>query len=602
MGKRGNNKFKRNDRGDGDQKRARVDDRDANSVSQRTVNTVNEKFELFYRANGIVKDNAEWAAFHGALESPLPACFRVRAGYIFAPTLLEQLHSFVGNNLVLADGTTIEAVSTLPWCPNGFRLGIDRRGLRKSTDEKLEGLHEWLVKHTDAGNITRQEAVSMVPPLCLNLEPHHKVLDMCASPGSKTSQILEIIGQSQGCEVQGVVVANDKDTNRAYMLVHQCRRAAAAHLVVTTHGGQDFPLLNTSVLQTVGTAKDGIPLVRKSRAEPFFDRVLCDVPCSGDGTLRKNYTVWRSWRVHNGLSLHPLQLLIAKRGILVTKPGGLLVYSTCSMSPFEDESVVAELLRQNKGTLELVDGREFVKPFKARPGLSTWHVIDDNKLAPLQDGRIVRPGMEVEGEGEGEGEKKTVGYDHKEGETWLETAVNAGFIHFPNFESVPDHRKKNVMQSLFPPTAEEASWMHLERCLRCLPQDEDSGGFFVATFRKLPLPSSTSSSSSSAASSTTEAAVGNSNDDEDASPTEEQAAVAPTKKNQAVRYIKWDPELHQRVEEFYDLTGPLQKKEENLYVREDSTQKGSKDELHKTVYYLPPSLGTKGIIACGHCM
>ena len=55
-----------------------------------------------------------------------------------------------------------------------------------------------------------------------------------------------------------------------------------------------------------------------------------------------------------------------------------MVYSTCSMSPYEDEAVIAELLRQFKGQLELVDAREFVPVFKARPGLSDWYVIDDH--------------------------------------------------------------------------------------------------------------------------------------------------------------------------------------------------------------------------------
>jgi 16S rRNA C967 or C1407 C5-methylase (RsmB/RsmF family) len=62
--------------------------------------------------------------------------------------------------------------------------------------DSLKGLHEWMVKNTDNGNITRQEAVSMVPPLALDVKPHHRCLDMCAAPGSKTSQLLEICSKS----------------------------------------------------------------------------------------------------------------------------------------------------------------------------------------------------------------------------------------------------------------------------------------------------------------------------------------------------------------------------------------------------------------------
>lgn len=83
----------------------------------------------------------------------------------------------------------IAAVKELAWYPNGdgYKLGTDRRTLRKS--EELESFHKWIVQHTENGNITRQEAVSMVPPLALNVSPNHKCLDMCAAPGSKTTQV-----------------------------------------------------------------------------------------------------------------------------------------------------------------------------------------------------------------------------------------------------------------------------------------------------------------------------------------------------------------------------------------------------------------------------
>jgi 16S rRNA C967 or C1407 C5-methylase (RsmB/RsmF family) len=151
----------------------------------------------------------------------------------------------------------------------------------------------------------------MVPPLALDVHPHHKCLDMCAAPGSKTSQLLEVISRS-ACsldEHQGIVVANDADTDRAYMLVHQCRRINSSQLMITTHNGQNFPRISG------------------------FDRVLCDVPCSGDGTLRKNPAIWSKWTTNSAFTLHPLQLIIAKRGAQLVESGGLMVYSTCSMSP-----------------------------------------------------------------------------------------------------------------------------------------------------------------------------------------------------------------------------------------------------------------------------
>ena len=252
---------------------------------------------------------------------------------------------------MLEDGTTeLEAVQCMKWVAEGnaYKLGADKRTIRKS--QKLKDLHNWMIKNTDNGNITRQEAVSMVPPLALDVKPQHIVLDMCAAPGSKTTQMMEIIQRSLGDDQaqQGLIVANDADTDRAYMLVHQTRRIASPFLLITTHKGQMWPKIR--VPGTEGEAaynpRDG-----------YFDRVLADVPCSGDGTMRKNPMIWDKWSTISGLALHTLQLTIARRGYRVLKPGGLMVYSTCSMSPYEDEAAVAQLLRETKGTInELASG------------------------------------------------------------------------------------------------------------------------------------------------------------------------------------------------------------------------------------------------------
>jgi tRNA (cytosine34-C5)-methyltransferase len=186
----------------------------------------NIKFEAFYRAMHILEAD-EWEQFLETLRDPLPACFRINADYAFADSLRKQLHDFAGQKTII-DDKEVDGVVQLPWYPGGYayKLGYDRRTIRKN--DSLSGLHKWMIQHTDSGNITRQEAVSMVPPIALDVQPHHRCLDMCAAPGSKTSQLLEIVGKSlHDTEAQmgpnppplGVVVANDADTDRAYMLV-----------------------------------------------------------------------------------------------------------------------------------------------------------------------------------------------------------------------------------------------------------------------------------------------------------------------------------------------------------------------------------------------
>lgn len=503
----------------------------------------NDRFNAFYQAQHFVEDDEEWEAFLGALRAPLPACFRVNSDYAFGAQIHKEVLDFAGTSVTLDNGTSVPPVEQLHWYPGGYayKLGADRRSIRKN--EALEALHKWMVRNTDNGHITRQEAVSMVPPLALDVQPHHKCLDMCAAPGSKTSQLLEHVNKSIGTEQEGLVVANDADTDRAYMLVHQCRRINSPLLVITTHKGQMLPKMRNLSIPHDVNGNSGDYYLKNG----FYDRVLADVPCSGDGTLRKNPAIWGKWNVSGSMSLHALQLSIAMRGVQLLKPGGLITYSTCSMSPYEDEASVAELLRQSHGQLELVDARQFLPRFKARPGLSTWYVLDDKNASKraqkqrafkdarraefaAQDAAAVAAEMPTANEGsdnvcivgedpdaedageeavDNEGEEAQEPVDEAAASAGDATATDAnshanaypristhsdpkvqacldmGFDLYTDFEQVPRYLKDKIRKSLFPPTPEEAAWMHLERCMRCVPHDEDTGGFFVATLRKV---------------------------------------------------------------------------------------------------------------------
>eukprot|EP01041_Mallomonas_annulata_P004338 gene4338-8632_t len=349
MGKR---HFKGNNRSDDKRRRQETEEKWRNTRRQPQAAPVcsNLKFEAFYKAQSFVSEGEDWDNFLQCLRSPLPACFRLNSDYEFSSELRKQLESIVKNAISIDND--LKPLTEMEWYPSGnaFKLGTDRRMIRKS--KALEPLHKWMMLHTDCGNITRQEAVSMVPPIALDVQPHHKCIDMCAAPGSKTSQLLEIVGRSWSLpeDQQGLVVANDSDTDRAYMLVHQCRRINSPFLIITTHKGQEFPRIDTfkenendNINEDQGGG--GASAVRQRIRDGYFDRVLCDVPCSGDGTIRKSPYLWTKWSLGGGIALHPLQLMIAKRGFDMLKTDGLMVYSTCSMSPYENESVVAELLR-----------------------------------------------------------------------------------------------------------------------------------------------------------------------------------------------------------------------------------------------------------------
>ncbi|KAG6597962.1 tRNA (cytosine(34)-C(5))-methyltransferase [Phytophthora cinnamomi] len=392
----------------------------------------NESFDAYYKAQDIVAD-ADWAAFKKALATPLPTTFRINSSCPFADRIREHIEQDFKFDGLVVDDEPVEPISPMPWYPDnrGFTWSVERRRVRKLPI--LKEFQSWLVELSNSGSITRQEAVSMIPPLVLGVEPHHRVLDMCAAPGSKTSQLLESLHSQEfetGKTPTGVVVANDVDLKRAYMLVHQSKRISSPALLVTCHEAQNIPFLG----------EDG------KESEGVFDRILCDAPCSGDGTLRKNPLIWKNWSAKNGIALHPLQLQIAKRGAALLKVGGNMCYSTCTFNPLENEAVVADLLRWSKGSLELVDVSTTLPLLKRRPGINTWKVMD-SKLTEF---------------------------------TSYEDYVA---------QNQKEKIKDKIRATMFPPTAEEAASLHLERCMRCLPQDENTGGFFICLLKKVaPTP------------------------------------------------------------------------------------------------------------------
>ena len=280
----------------------------------------------------------------------------------------------------------------IPWFTgpgSAWTLPFDRGAAKGEVREVLKALHE-------TGRLTRQEAVSMLPVIALGAEPREVVLDMCASPGSKTTQIAECLGES------GLVLANEVVSSRVNMLVSNSHRHGSPCIGVVNHDGRHMPMV----------------------PESGFDRVLVDAPCTGSGTTRKNPDVWSKWLPSGGRSLHDLQVDLLSRAVTITKPGGRIVYATCSLDPVEDEAVVAEVLRRH-GHLELLDASELLPGVPGEAGRSNWPSLGD-------DGR-------------------------------------------PTDESLPE--------SMLPP-AEGRISSALSNCMRIWNDKVDAGGFFLAVLEK----------------------------------------------------------------------------------------------------------------------
>jgi 16S rRNA C967 or C1407 C5-methylase (RsmB/RsmF family) len=110
-----------------------------------------------------------------------------------------------------------------------YELTVPRELLKKNLG--LKAVHKLIQRANDSGVLTRQEIVSMLPPLLLGIEAHHSVFDMCAAPGSKTAQVFELMtcsaykaGETNVQQRKGFIVANDADPKRAFMLTHQMNR------------------------------------------------------------------------------------------------------------------------------------------------------------------------------------------------------------------------------------------------------------------------------------------------------------------------------------------------------------------------------------------
>ncbi|CAL7934279.1 unnamed protein product [Xylocopa violacea] len=341
-------------------------------------------------------------------------------GDFFKEILNTQVEDDTGNSVEAKD-----ILRCLPFYPDGlaWQLQLTRKDIRRS--EAYFRLHNFLIVETESGNISRQEVVSMVPPLVLDVKPSHKVLDMCAAPGSKTAQLIEMIHSEEGnAHPEGFVIANDLDNNRCYMLVHQAKRLNSPSILITNH--------DASVLPNFTTTKPD-----NTKEELKFDRILADVPCSGDGTMRKNPDIWCKWSPANGNNLHGIQYRIAKRGLELLAVGGRMVYSTCSLNPIENEAVLHRLFLDTQDSVQLVDCRDLVPGLVCNPGISYW-------LPASKD-----------------------------------------LQYYESWENVPEQWQTQVHPKMFPPKPEDAAKFHFERCMRILPHHQDTGGFFVAVLEKV---------------------------------------------------------------------------------------------------------------------
>ena len=224
----------------------------------------------------------------------------------------------------------------IPWIETGFWV---------EKEEDMEALGN--TEEHFLGYFYVQEASSMIPPIVLNPNENDVVLDMSAAPGSKTTQMAEMMGN------KGIIIANDPNYSRLKALKYNIDKAGAINVVVTNMDGRKF-------------GKKSIK----------FDKILLDAPCSSEGTIRKEWKVLSRWSERMIKDIARLQKKLILSAFDSLKKGGVMVYSTCTHAPEENEGVLDYLLKKRENA-KIVDFE--VKGLKARKGVSKWREYEYNK-------------------------------------------------------------------------------------------------------------------------------------------------------------------------------------------------------------------------------
>lgn len=220
------------------------------------------------------------------------------------------------------------SLTPVDWFQGAFRLHPDDR----------PGRH-WSYS---AGLYTVQEEASLMPVRMLGARPGHRVLDLCAAPGNKTVQLALMLGN------RGTLIANDIKMVRLSAVHDQCRRLGLLNVTTTGHDGSVYPVDDAQ-----------------------FDRILVDAPCTAEGKARRGYLrasppKFRSWVAGQ-------QRALLRRALQLCRPGGRIVYATCTFAPEENEAVVSDLLTSMDGRVRAV-APDFEVP-GAAPGLTGFEGV-----------------------------------------------------------------------------------------------------------------------------------------------------------------------------------------------------------------------------------
>ena len=233
-------------------------------------------------------------------------------------------HALLLNTEKINEETLLSIYPSLkrhPVVKNAFIYDKDELDLGKSIYHEL-------------GCFYLQEPSAMLPAYLLDPKPGDLVLDLCAAPGGKSMQASLLMKN------EGLIISNDISKSRSFSIVENAERLGRGNLLITNN---DFSSIYTKFINT-------------------FDKIILDAPCSGSGMFRKEDKMKEDWSYQKVLKNAEIQKSLILMSYQMLKPGGVMVYSTCSFSYEEDEDVIDHLLNNSDATLlDILDSPLFYK-------------------------------------------------------------------------------------------------------------------------------------------------------------------------------------------------------------------------------------------------
>jgi len=406
---------------------------------------------------------------------------------------------------------------------------------------------EYAKELINVGRLIRQEITTLIPYLCMQLEPNLNVIDICAGQGVRSLQVLEYFNNTNG---KGFIVSNVQNGRKLGNLKRVFQGHPQTKLMITCHDPVNYPILKS---------RDDFKIHEAFR----FDRVICFPPSSNDAEIRKNPDIFREYNWKNAYNLHTRQLKILSKSVELCKTGGLIIYSVASMNPIECESVVYTILKKYKDIIELCDVNKIVQDqttVKIRKGRKRWKILDLTK-----------------------------------GVTW-----------YKDYKEVPENSRTFIKESMFGDPYTNKNWeqeygtflkhdpLKISNCIRVYSHDQDSTGVFIAVFKKLKSEIDTIY-----------------DDFYELDPTENPKVKQHSLKDEAKYMSKWLNELQMTEQQKYEKDIKFVKYRQinekqfsvvrGIYgISKEFDSKNLYCKSEKKIYYLDPNLSTYLNLRKGH--